>query len=416
MRDKIELLDRYLNSFIEERDDYRFFMGMRDYVFFMDNTPEIEKIANELPTLRIEEEGKLKIVESEAVEELITIREALGRFVDKKKIKDEALAKHLKDFDAWLEGKIVGSSPLPDALFRELQYIIEILIKLGFRKENSKYVQYLKDHPEIIEKYIFSPKTITYDSAKTVFNDKMSNELWGQFNTIALTYTTILDGKSRHAKMLEEANAGKERDNVKWWEAFNFMGVLGEWEHIKEKKEDKYKILFEIDKCRFYMKRLHNYLVERLLLQNQKEESGKESITDTISVPQSSTTMRPTLGIMTHRRSNYGYIQLFARGRRIKLGKMDTRQYRLIKCLFSPENKEIGASYTPNLHTVERVYDNISLPRDRVSGNHPFIEKKRIIENTIKEIQKIKDLQGYIDFHWETDKSKLGMMIHSKEG
>ena len=129
--------------------------------------------------------------------------------------------------------------------------------------------------------------------------------------------------------------------------------------------------------------------------------------------------MKITLGVLVHRKAQYGYLQLFNRGERIKVGREETRQFRLVRCLFSPANKGTGASYTPTFQGVDRVYENISLPKDKVNGglkNNPQAEKRRIVEHTIKELQKIEGLQGYINFEWSHDKTALCMKIHPKEG
>ena len=432
MRPELEVLDRYFKSFIDTTNDYEFFIGLIDYIAYIDSVPQIEKIANELPKLRIEEENKLKAEEKEVIEELISFRDKLKDEINKNKIKDERIDRKLQDFQWWVEGKSVGSSPLPTSMFRELRDLISILDESGHKDIIKEYVRYYEDNPEYknkqkiqelfgkIEKYIFSKNWDKYEKARELFNEKMKTELWGQFNDLAVVYLVIVNGKTYHQKLIDEAGDGENRNMQKWWEAFNMTGVLGEWDKLKEHKNSKeHRVFFDSEKHRFYVKRLHNYLAEKLLLtdlNNEKKISG--SITDNISVPQNSK-MNPVLGILEYRKNYYGFIQLFPRSERIKLGRQETRQYRLFKCLFSPENRESDVSYTPNYQGIDRVFENISLPKDKVNGdlkNQPQLGKKQIIENTIKELQKIKKLQGYLDFEWYPDNSKLRMNIHPKEG
>ncbi len=129
--------------------------------------------------------------------------------------------------------------------------------------------------------------------------------------------------------------------------------------------------------------------------------------------------MKITLGTFEYRKKKHGFLQLFARGERIRIGQIDTRQYRLARCLFSPENKATDVSFNPTFQGIDKLYTAISLRRDNVNSglkSDPQNEKRKIITHAIKELQKIRALQGYITFDWSPDKSKLRMRIHAKEG
>lgn len=146
--------------------------------------------------------------------------------------------------------------------------------------------------------------------------------------------------------------------------------------------------------------------------------SYTKSNDDIVSVPKKSK-FEPVLGTTEYRKNIYGYLQLFPRTKMIRIGKHNTRTNRLIRCLFSPENKEADVSYTPTLHDINTVYEKIALLKDKVIGdlqNHPQLRKQTIIETTIKEVQKIKALQGYINFEWGFNRSKIKMSLHPKEG
>lgn len=65
MKDKIEVLDRYFKSFIDLENDRDFFIGLYDYLKYLDTTPEIERAAAKLPAIRQEKEAEIKNLEKE---------------------------------------------------------------------------------------------------------------------------------------------------------------------------------------------------------------------------------------------------------------------------------------------------------------------------------------------------------------
>jgi hypothetical protein len=54
MKDKIEVMDRYFNSFINKQNEYHFFLDLYDYLKYIDTVPEIEKVIAKLPAIRQE--------------------------------------------------------------------------------------------------------------------------------------------------------------------------------------------------------------------------------------------------------------------------------------------------------------------------------------------------------------------------
>ncbi|MCX6720461.1 MAG: hypothetical protein NTW11_01500 [Candidatus Staskawiczbacteria bacterium] len=105
-------------------------------------------------------------------------------------------------------------------------------------------------------------------------------------------------------------------------------------------------------------------------------------------------------------KNGMGYFKFYKEGKDIKIGKGNTRQFRLLQCLTEPS---FGIQ-----KTIEAVFEGIKLPKDdkdtRLSGLSSPQRKTRmleIIEFTKKELQKIKDLQGKINYCMDDKKQNM---------
>jgi hypothetical protein len=101
-----------------------------------------------------------------------------------------------------------------------------------------------------------------------------------------------------------------------------------------------------------------------------------------------------------------GYFKLYKEGENIKIGKENTRHFKLLQCLTEPN---FGIQ-----KTIEAVFEAIKQPQDdndtRLSGLASPATKTRmleIIEYTKKELQKIKKLKGKINYCMDNKKQKM---------
>jgi hypothetical protein len=61
-----------------------------------------------------------------------------------------------------------------------------------------------------------------------------------------------------------------------------------------------------------------------------------------------------------------GFLQISSNGEKIALGDTLSREFRLVQCLFSPQNF-ITAKYSPVTQTYERVYTAIRMQADKMN-------------------------------------------------
>jgi hypothetical protein len=104
--------------------------------------------------------------------------------------------------------------------------------------------------------------------------------------------------------------------------------------------------------------------------------------------------------------SGVGYFKFYKQGGNIKIGKENTRSFKLLRCLTEPQ---FGIQ-----KTIEAVFEAIKLEKDdedsRLSGLSSPARKTRILEiidYTKKELQKNKALQGKITYCMDKKKEKM---------
>lgn len=107
----------------------------------------------------------------------------------------------------------------------------------------------------------------------------------------------------------------------------------------------------------------------------------------------------------TEVKNGIGYFKFYKEGPSIKIGKAETRQFRLLQCLTEPH---FGIQ-----KTIEAVFEAIKQPKDeedtRLSEMSPRRKSRmlEIIEYSKKELQKIKELQGKIKYCMDNRKQNM---------
>ncbi len=102
-----------------------------------------------------------------------------------------------------------------------------------------------------------------------------------------------------------------------------------------------------------------------------------------------------------------GYLKFYKQGPKIRIGNIKTRKFRLLEILFDP----LGVA-----KTVYVVFEAIKLPRDESDGrlgNDYLSEERRreLIEYTMKELQKIKELKGKIRLDFVNNKKSVRLLL-----
>lgn len=106
-----------------------------------------------------------------------------------------------------------------------------------------------------------------------------------------------------------------------------------------------------------------------------------------------------------------GYLKFTKNGEKIFIGSIGTRKFRLLKALIEPSDT-IGTA-----RNLDTVFEAIQLPKDKSNSklSDSYLKKNEqvsIIEYTIKELQKVRKLQGKLHFSFGDNKKKLWLEVY----
>lgn len=411
--DKLDILERYYNAFIDLDNPRDFFIGMADYLEFLDSVPEFDRITADIVAQRKPLEENLETLKKIALEKLAKVHDELRAYVSEHKIESEEIERLFEqEYDGWLSGKIAGNSSLPVALHDALGDVIILLYRIPEHKDfASKFMEFTRDKTAI-RHYLSIPEFTDFYELEQEIKRKNDTELWGLLGHISWLYETVKRGREKHKALVEEHK--KTRSSRASWDILNYSVLVGEWVKIEEEKQygipnHARPVLFDVKKVRPWLSRLHNHIVARYVLGNDINQAVKViTTTEGKEVPAS---FKPRLIV----EKSIGYLQIFKQARKHTIGGINTRKFKLLTCLFSQENTT-EASYNPALQGYERVFDAIQLPKDKRNSKLKSIataktEMRSIIEFSIKEVQKVKTLQGHLSFAWEGDKIRMDIIL-----
>lgn len=280
MKNVIEILERYYQSFIGQRKDWHFFLGLADYIKYAIETPETDKILRQIVQARNNEEKRLKKYAKEVIKETKKAKNKLFEIIKKNKISYEELSKLIEEYEGYESGRIQGSRPDAEALSDALSDIIRSLFKNGHKKLVKDFAIEHKEIPNEVGKYTFSKTLDLYEKEREIFSEKLKTELWASWNDLVLIYLAIFKGKEE----LERLSKNKK----KFFNAWNFAGLVGEMEKIRDSSIDRLTgIVSDFEPVHFieenyisHATRIHNYLIQELGKKKGFDKKSKEPVFD----------------------------------------------------------------------------------------------------------------------------------------
>lgn len=405
--DKVQLLERYYNSFINETSPRDFFVGMADYLAYADSLTELKTFAEDVTVPKNKLLAHLVNAERAILTRLASIKDELRAYVDEHHIENSTINDAFRDYDGWLEGKIVGSPRLPDALHDQLNEIILALCKMPEHKNfTERYIEYSED-----KSYIRRHLPVReYDDFRKVvesFEREEKIALWHQLDEVSTLYQTIKTGRAKLMEMVEELN--KDHRNPLAWNVLNHRVLVEDWDSVLI-DNSKGSYFFKVERVKPMLERIHTYVLTRFVI-GKPTEIMSPAVTTFATLQKAA----PKLVVKMQGKKQCGYLELHEGGKRHKIAGIATRQYMLVRYLFNPEHSERGA-YSPVFHSNENVYEGIKLPKDKTDIRLKDMATKDarmadIIEWSIKEIQKNKAIRGYLIFKKENLRTYLEITL-----
>lgn len=414
--DKTALLERLYQTFAEEKTPHTFFIALTDYIDLIDTTPEFKAVIDELDGQRKAAEKSVRSLETPTLKALDAFHTKLVAYIRKNKIKDEEIEDALRDYELWQVGNARGSQTKCEALDNELS---DIVCRLYYNfPEHKKYaeqhISFYDAEKTKINRIVDIPEVRAYEEALLVFKEKTKTEIWGEIHKLGWIYQAVKHGRERWKEL--QAKVKKENTFAKRMELLDFSTLYGEWDAIEREGKARYPFLFKVEETLFIVKRLHNYLLSHASFGKSvsvQKEPALLASPPAFSIPKS---FSPRLCS----EKGTGFIQIYKNTKKIRVGKIGSRKFKLIQCLFSPEDS-ISAEYEGVAQMAERVLAKIALPKDKENTKLRDLATKKaevfnIIENVVKEVQKIDDLKGIASIEWLNNHQQLRLKIIPREG
>ncbi|MBI2410846.1 MAG: hypothetical protein HYV32_03065 [Candidatus Kerfeldbacteria bacterium] len=256
----INLLQSRFEDFIEVTDEHPFFLGLFNYVDFLESNPELEKILSGL----VEEQKKAKepllAAEKIAVADLIRILNDLKKFIKKNKLDYSSVKNEFETFEGFLNGSVQGGGP--SLVFKLKGRISNIIDRLYNDISNKKLISSFKK-----DKYSSAalPSSVDiYFEQEKLYQSLCAVNIWPDYEDINEIYWMMKDGVNQYTKLYKEAWQDGKLDFAKRCIADYIKSMCGEWENIQQGKILESPVLFNKKKIYLAVKRLHRYILTEL--------------------------------------------------------------------------------------------------------------------------------------------------------
>ncbi|HAH04282.1 TPA: hypothetical protein DCL28_01835 [Candidatus Komeilibacteria bacterium] len=260
----INSLDRKYKSFINEKSDWSFYLGIADYIKYIKETPKIyQVIENKILSEYSKEQEKLQKIRDKADDEILKAKDKLFRIIENKKLSYESLKKTIEVYQQYENNDRNSNLTQTENLNSALEDIVRNLYENGYKKIVKDFVSEKQDYPDLMEAFIFSPSMNEYYKESKKFEAKKSTTYWGHWINLELIYLAVY----KKDELLEELRKDKKRIMDLW----GFSLVVDEMNKIREQHEEPYKIkanfepvIYERSRYTGYITRTHNFIIDEL--------------------------------------------------------------------------------------------------------------------------------------------------------
>jgi TusA-related sulfurtransferase len=253
MKNVIEILEKQYQSFINQERDWNFFLGLTDYVEFINKSPEFSQSLGKIKENKAKEIKLIDKLEKEAVAELLKMKGEILKIIKNEKITKQDLPEALSKLEDYEKGKIDPDHYKSSRLEEGLRNLIKVL--------SDDEEDFKKRYP----RYGLSKKSLARMAKTLEFREKKETELWGAYEKLQLAYKVIHNKEDTQGfrELMEEMELIKNDGG----RAYTFSPRNSKFSssadfRIKEFKKDNYKL---------YATRIYNYLIQEL----DKEEAEK---------------------------------------------------------------------------------------------------------------------------------------------
>ncbi len=266
MKNVIEILERYYKPFIDEKNEWNFFLGLADYVKFIAENKEFTPILLNIKKQKEKDYKKLVDLEKRVAKELDISKKRLLEIIKKNKISYESLNNELRKLKTFEEGGTEGEKYkvmiLDDILFS----IARDMVNNGHSKILQEFVDNNREPQNIFGNFVFSKTIHLFVREQERVDFKKKTEAWGIWDKLYELYLVTYKG--------DEIEKDFEKNKSSSLLITSFWLLKGELLNMQKGQDTKYKI-FDIDEYRQSSNRIHNFFLKEIYgTSNDEEETN----------------------------------------------------------------------------------------------------------------------------------------------
>lgn len=278
----LKIIERQYASFIDLSDGWGFFRGLAEYTKAIQSITVCEPFIEALEKQREAAQKTYELMNTDAMRELTRSAERLTAIADAITKQYEpvfALAQEMTDkyqpiIDAVtdirerMSGSIFSSNPV-GGFEADLFDVAKQIRASGHADAIKEFENDERRVKNIYGNYTFSRTYEYLEEEKDRLERREQVETWGAWQHLPVVHRLVFEPE----KMEAELRAETEEDRSLRWTFFNFMGVAGEMEKIRQGKvSDNDVVYFRVSDFRNYARRVHSHVTTELLLKNGEEE------------------------------------------------------------------------------------------------------------------------------------------------
>lgn len=269
--EKTDLLERYYKAFIDIQKPRDFFIGMADYLEFVDSNPEFEGVMDSIFFEGKQKQQKLEELGLKATVVLEEMKDKIEDYIAKNEIKSEDVLKELKEYDDWKNGKIQDGSSITNKLYG---YVGDVIVAINKFPEHLPFVTKFAKMVDVSGKLMVArllpfQEYEDYNDLEEEIKRERETALWGQATQISELYWALKRGREEYKKLVGEY---KENPSIKIsWLLMNYSVLIGEWIGVEEEKQQNL-VFFRVEKAKPWLVRIHNFIVSRSFLNRPPEK------------------------------------------------------------------------------------------------------------------------------------------------
>jgi len=267
MKDVIKILERYFKTLQEIETNLSFALALGDYIKFIQDTPELNKIIKNLTRKRDLLKQKIIDCEKESTAELVLVKDNFLKIIKENKITSKELDEALEWLTGHFNGRVISGGSNSENIDSYLVDIGRILVGSGHKDKIKNYIKNINGE----ECFVFSEKLKEIRAIDKKLQEIRETELWGHWDYLECI-ANIVAGQKLDWFPDKDIDFNRTqiiidiKENLGW----SVREIIKIEREFFKNQNNSIVSNTILKKYKNYATRIHNYLIQEL----SKEESA----------------------------------------------------------------------------------------------------------------------------------------------